>query len=369
MRWAATQQTGETIQEVLQTCWDFVGLHAPDFVMVSVRSPEDPVAVMSKVLAFLQVTAVRTVVCGIEETANGHSEHSIEISLTCALLPDVDINLHSIESMFDFRTNDACKGWIGVEPELQPVFLGFPAMACNDVTSLFTQLDKTYPDAPKVAGRFALAFGIEHGRYERPTGMQGGVLVSFCGDIEADVLVAQGARAVGAPLVVTRCRENKILELDGRPALRVMQAVYDTMKSEEKSLFQSQPLCGLGIMDARGRVGGYRIGRITGVHRDSGMFAVPHAVSNHDTVQFFIRGPSIVADELSVGFSESTLMKRTRGAIVLKSNWTHSLGPFGSRPMCTGIIDAKTAYGPIAGQTFPLADAAVYLLFKKRDWS
>ena len=369
MRWAATQQTGENVQRVLQTCWDFVGLRAPDFVMLSVRSPEEPSDIMSDVLAFIKATGVHTAVCGIEETADVHSDGSVEISLTCAHLPDVAVQLHTIQSMFDFRTVTACKEWIGIEPELQPVFLGFPAMANKDVEALFAQLDETYSEAPKAAGRFAMAFGVQHGNYERPTGMQGGVLVSFSGDIEAEVLVAQGAQAVGAPLVVTRCRDNKILELDGRPALRVMQAVYDPMNPTEKKLFQSQPRCGLGIMDSRGRVGGYRIARITGVHRDSGMFAVPHSISNHDTVQFFIRGPSTVADELSVCFTESKVMTQTRGAIVLKCNWEHSLGPFGARPLCTGIIDAKTTYGPIAGRTYPLSDAAVYLLFKKRDWS
>lgn len=370
MRWAATQQDGEDIEQVLRTSWDFVGLRAPDFVMLSIRTPHEPFEVMDQVVQFLKTIKAKTVVCGLEETDEDESGELISVSLTCAHLPDVDVRLHPIQSMTHFRDTAACKEWIGIEPELQPVFMGFTAMANNDVESLLGQMDKAYPNASKTAGRFALCFGLQNGQVvDAQLGAQGGVMISFAGDIEAKIVVTQGARPVGAPLVVTRCRDNKVLELDGRPALRVMQAVYDTMKPNEKAMFQTHPLCGLGVLDARGRVGGYRIARITGVHRDSGMFAIPSSVKNHQTLQFFVRGPSVVADELSECFSGQDVMPRTRGAIVLKSNWSASLGPFGTRPLCTGVVDAKTVYGPMAGRTYPMSDAAVFTLFKKRDWS
>ena len=49
----------------------------------------------------------------------------------------------------------------------------------------------------------------------------GVVGVAVSGDVLMDTVVAQGGRAVGPEFGVTRCRQNILFELDGRPALEV----------------------------------------------------------------------------------------------------------------------------------------------------
>ena len=43
--------------------------------------------------------------------------------------------------------------------------------------------------------------------------------VALSGNVEIDAIVAQGCRPIGVPMFVTRCRENSLLELDGRSPL------------------------------------------------------------------------------------------------------------------------------------------------------
>ena len=64
--------------------------------------------------------------------------------------------------------------------------------------------------------------------------------------IACQTVVSQGCRPASSVMQVTDCDGKVILELDGQPALKVLQQVVDQASSEqERALIQSQLLCGL----------------------------------------------------------------------------------------------------------------------------
>ena len=72
----------------------------------------------------------------------------------------------------------------------------------------------------------------------------GGVGVVFSGDVAVDTLIAQGCRPIGEPMLVTRCQQTLLQELDGRPALLVLSELYQSLEARTASSCSSRSSSG-----------------------------------------------------------------------------------------------------------------------------
>lgn len=70
----------------------------------------------------------------------------------------------------------------------------------------------------------------------------GAVGLAFTGDVELVPAVAQGCRPIGPVLTVTKCEENLVRELDGRPALEVAQRVLGGASERDRELARASAL-------------------------------------------------------------------------------------------------------------------------------
>src|SRR5436305_410392 len=83
--------------------------------------------------------------------------------------------------------------------------------------------DLAFPNSRKVGGIASgggapgenALFLAEH------TYRSGMIGLAMAGNVELDTVVAQGCRPIGTPMFITRCSDNILQELDGRPALGV----------------------------------------------------------------------------------------------------------------------------------------------------
>lgn len=120
---------------------------------------------------------------------------------------------------------------------------------------------------------------------------EGLVGVALWGDLAVDGVVAQGCRPIGHPLFVTRCRGHVLTELDGRPPIEILRALYDAADARDRALMQTALFLGIEMrpeLQEYGR-GDFLIRNLVGADPDDGALAVAAPLRDGLVVQFHLR--------------------------------------------------------------------------------
>jgi small ligand-binding sensory domain FIST len=134
--------------------------------------------------------------------------------------------------------------------------------------------------------------------------------VAMCGDIEVDTIVAQGCRPIGEPMFVTGCQRNIVRELDGRPALKVLQELYQHLEARDQELFRHSLFLGIVMDESRQqyRQGDFLIRNIVGMDSATGALAIGAMLRESLVVQFHLRDAETSAEDL-----DELLARHARG--------------------------------------------------------
>ncbi|HTM19139.1 MAG TPA: FIST C-terminal domain-containing protein, partial [Kofleriaceae bacterium] len=113
-------------------------------------------------------------------------------------------------------------------------------------------------------------------------------------------VVAQGCRPIGAPLFATRAEGNLIHELDGTPAVEVLESLYSELPARDQALFRTSLFIGV-VMDERREVyrqGDFLVRNLIGIDARSGALAVSARLRANAVVQFQLRDADTSAADL-----------------------------------------------------------------------
>lgn len=127
---------------------------------------------------------------------------------------------------------------------------------------------------------------------------EGAVGVLIHGGVEIRSVVSQGCRPIGRHFVVTKARDNVILELSGRPGVVQLEELYDSLPATDQRLVQRGLHVGVVINEYRehfGR-GDFLVRNCLGIDRATGAVVIGDAVRVGQTVQFHVRDAQ-TADE------------------------------------------------------------------------
>jgi small ligand-binding sensory domain FIST len=127
---------------------------------------------------------------------------------------------------------------------------------------------------------------------------RGAVGVLLEGDVKARSIVSQGCRPIGTHLVITKARENVILELSGKPPLQHLENLREQMTPQERELMRRGLHVGRVINEYQGEFqrGDFLIRNLIGLDTGSGAIAITDRVRVGQTVQFQVRD-AVSADE------------------------------------------------------------------------
>lgn len=224
------------------------------------------------------------------------------VALVCASLPGVELSSFHLPTLPEQPDPGLWPELLGVRPEDAPNFV----LLCDpfaDVDLILRGLDLAYPSAPKVGG---LASGTEvpgqPALFRGSEVLAGGVLgISLGGDVRMDTLVAQGCRPVGEPMIVTRCAESIIYELNvGRP-VDVLQRLFETLEPRDQELCRHSLFLGIEMNDAhRYKQGDFLIRSLAGVDPEGGAMAVTGHCHDYQVVQFHLRDSRTSSQDLEV---------------------------------------------------------------------
>ncbi|MEZ6234015.1 MAG: FIST N-terminal domain-containing protein [Phycisphaerales bacterium] len=151
----------------------------------------------------------------------------------------------------------------------------------------------------------------------------GGVGVSIAGDIRTDVLVSQGATPMGDNHIVTKSKGNAILELGGRPALQVLESVFEGLGEADQELVRGQGvLLGVVADEYKERFGraDYLIRTVVGADRGSGAIAVADRIRVGQTVRFHARDARTAHEDLSMLLDAQAIHGTPAGALLITCN-------------------------------------------------
>jgi small ligand-binding sensory domain FIST len=129
---------------------------------------------------------------------------------------------------------------------------------------------------------------------------QGAVGVLLKGPLGLRSIVSQGCRPIGRPLVITRARDNLILELGGKTPLVQLQELWPTLTPEEQHLFQQGLHIGRVLDEYRGEFqrGDFLVRNVLALERDTGALAITDRVRVGQTVQFHVRDAETADEDL-----------------------------------------------------------------------
>lgn len=233
-------------------------------------------------------------------------EQAGTISLTAAIMPDVDIGTFHLEDS-DLPDLDAGPDkWaemLGIK-ENKPIscFILLPDPFSFRIDLLIQGLDFAFPQATKLGG---LASGAHQvgvnalfldGEIHR-SGIAG---VTLSGNLQVDTIVAQGCRPIGYPLRITGCAKNFLVGLDGKPAVHALYEVLQTIPAEDQKLAQESLFLGI-VMDEfkeHHKPGDFLIRNILGLDERSGALLIGELLRNERTVQFHVRDADTSAEDL-----------------------------------------------------------------------
>jgi small ligand-binding sensory domain FIST len=224
------------------------------------------------------------------------------LSLTAALLPRVSVRgLRLAGDGFPrgaARWRDAFE--IAHAPAPHFVLLADPFSV--GVEGLVARLDADFPDSVQVGG--LASGGREPGGnvlfLDDRVHRAGLVGVALQGDIAIDGVVAQGCRPIGLPMFVTRVRDQVLVELDGRPPMEALRALFESASPRDRELMQSALFLGVEMRPELSQYeqGDFLIRNLVGGDPEAGTLAVAALLREGQVVQFHLRDAETSAEDL-----------------------------------------------------------------------
>ena len=304
-------------------------------------------------------------------------EHEPAIALIAARLPDVgciSFRLDHGEIPTDWT------GRLGLEPEHEPIFILLPDPLSTDPHALIASLDAAFPGSVKVGGLASGGAGPEENALflDGDVHHTGCVGVALYGDIVADPLVAQGCRPLGEAMRITRGRHDLVFELDGKPALEVLDRIFTDLSPDERPLFAASPMVGLGLDQHEGE---FLIRHVVGVDRNAGVVAIGGQVSEGQRIQFHLRDPAASTSDLRSLLMRHAMRDRKPLAALMFSCIGRGVKFYGKPDHDTALVrehlgDIPMAgffgngeLGPVHGKTWLHGYTSSFAFLRRRGWS
>ena len=298
MRWCSVLSHARSAEaataEVAQQIQAELGAQQPDIVWIFASAAfSNAYDVVQSILSevFPDVLIVGCSGGGVLAAGTEVEHQQPALAASAAALPGVQTTVRYLETP-QFPADDDAEGWhryLGVEPDTNLAFILLPDPFTCDVEHLMRGLDHSYPDAPKVGG--LVSGGQKPGDhalfFDGTRRNSGAVAVVLQGDLSVQTVVAQGCRPVGEPMLVTKCRDNVVLELNQRRPIEILRELATSLP--ESATSRHGFFLGIEMRDQREyQPGDFLIRNVLGIEKSSGGLAVGAAIRQFQAVQFHV---------------------------------------------------------------------------------
>jgi small ligand-binding sensory domain FIST len=150
----------------------------------------------------------------------------------------------------------------------------------------------------------------------------GGVGLSLRGNLHVDAVVSQGCRPFGPTMVVTKARNNLVLELGGRSAVEAVEEAVLALGDRATEMLGGGLFIGRVIDEYKGRFGrnDFLIRAVMGVDPARGALAVADRVRVGQTIRLHCRDATTAHEDLALLLDAQKLYDKPRGALLITCN-------------------------------------------------
>ena len=207
----------------------------------------------------------------------------------------------------------------------------------------------------------------------------GGVGVTISGEIDIDFTVSQGCKPIGESMVITKAKDNVILELGGHKAFDVVQETAKGLDARDRQLLTSGLLCGIVIDETKqhhGR-GDFLIRNVLGFDQRVGGVAIADGAPLGRTVQFHVRDAQTATEDFELLLNVQEMKEQPFAGMLFTCNGrgtrlfeepNHDLNlireRLGEFPIAGFFAGGEIA--PIGGTSFIHGHTAALMLMRER---
>jgi small ligand-binding sensory domain FIST len=233
-------------------------------------------------------------------------EETPGLSVTAAVFPGVRLRAQHLNDEDLPGPDDPPRAWelaMGVAAAEQPGFIALLSPFMGRSEELLMGLDYAFPKCQKVGG---VVSGLRHVG-ERALFLDGqrfsdgAVVLSLCGPLRMDTLVAQGCRPVGPLFTVTACQGNVSESLDKKSALKTVQSVFEGADARTRDLLQRALFVGLvgdSLREGEPQAGDFLIRNVMGFDDRAGHVAVAAFLREGMRLRFHVRDAEAADEDL-----------------------------------------------------------------------
>lgn len=206
----------------------------------------------------------------------------------------------------------------------------------------------------------------------------GAVGVTLSGRLECDVIVSQGCRPVGKPMVVTGVKDQHVItELGGVPALAQLQSTAQSLSKQDRDLLEKGLLIGLVVDEHRNHFGrgDFLVRSVLGANQADGSLSIGAVIRPGQTIQFQVRDAQAAHEDLQLLLDGQQLAGDPLAAMLVTCNGRgkslfgtpgHDIAMTRRRlnePPIAGFF-AAGELGPIGGESYLHGHTAVLTVFR-----
>jgi small ligand-binding sensory domain FIST len=314
-------------------------------------------------------------------------ERAPAVTLIAARLPDVDITPFRVSGPLPDLDGppEAWERLVGVRAQDEPQFVLLADPFSIRTEALLAGLDYAFPNSPKIGGLAsgAASPGLNALFLDDELLDEGAVGVALCGNVAIDTVVAQGCRPVGGLMTVTSCDGNLLYEVDGRPALEVLQELLAALEGRDRHLARRALFMGVLMDEFREepRVGDFLIRNLIGFDPHRGALAVGENLQEGMRVRLHLRDAETSAEDLHAmltSYEKALPNTEDLSGALLFSCLGRGEGLYGLPDFDTGVFREHLGdvpvggffcngeIGPVGGTTFLHGYTSSFGLFRPR---
>ena len=332
MRWASAVSDQFSLgQAVIEACGKVsAGLQGapPDLCIVFVSAHHSPEFEDVAPLVHQALRPKALIGCSGGGVIGGGAEveDRAGFSVTAATLPGVDIRPFAIQDSAMPSPDASPAAWeelLGAPASAEPHLILLPDPFTIRADHLLTGLDYAYPKGAKIGG--LSSGGTRPGGNALFMGetvhREGAVGVALSGNITVDTVVAQGCRPIGAPMVVTRCQRNVVLEMGGLKPMDALRDIYEHASDRDRNLLSTALHLGVitDPLKEEAGPGDFLIRNVMGLDRESGGLVVGELLNEGQLVQFHLRDAQTAAEDMDTmlrRYAQSHTPEQGAGALL-----------------------------------------------------
>jgi len=323
---------------------------------------------------------------------NEEIEHEDAVSVVAASLPGAEMVGFSVaaDDWPEVLSDPALlRTRLGAdfEPKLFILFADPFTSPMDDVLELF---NAAYPGVPIVGGMASAANAVNaqdgesgftdvlflnQGNFVRAHG--GAVGVALAGEIDIDVVVSQGCRPIGRPLVVTQAEKNILMSLENQMPITQLQELFDELSEEDRDLLRHGVYLGRAINSGQEELGrgDFLIRGLMGADPEHGYLAVGDFIQPGERVQFHLHDAQTATEDLEMLLLPQTLQDAPAGAFVFSCNgrgtrlYDHPNGDVETIQQFLNDVPIAGFFcagelGPVGGRNFLHSQTASMVIFR-----